>query len=140
MICSQRQHNQLHPQPRWQQLALRGGICVPLFNPDCHTVRQVESARNPLLLHLSSNQRSNGHLLQVCQTDAFPDKEHSRNGKSNTQVQVSNPDMHLLCDKPETGLGHSDISLKESSTENAKILQLDQVLLYLLSICQIQRI
>lgn len=34
----------------------------------------MESARNLFLLHLNKNQKSNGFLLQVCQTDAVPGK------------------------------------------------------------------
>lgn len=36
----------------------------------------MESARNLFLLHLNKNQKSNGFLLQVCQTDAVPAKAH----------------------------------------------------------------
>lgn len=78
------------PSPRRR---LCEGVCIPLFNPDCHKIRQAESARNPFLLHLSKNQGGNSCLLQVCQTDAFPKEEHSRNsctcsGKSQARTHA----------------------------------------------------
>lgn len=40
---------------------------------------QAESARNLLLLHLKREPEKQQCLLQVCQTDAFPNKKHSSN-------------------------------------------------------------
>lgn len=131
VICSPRQDpfpqahtavassNITWPQP---PMGFCKGVCVPLFNPGCHKVRQVESARNPLLSHLSKNQRSNSRLLQVCQTDALPNREHSRNTKLSTLSYLSRPDAQLLC----TSLGQAQAIptfLSPVSTKHPKILQ-----------------
>lgn len=101
------------------QLGLCEGVCVPLFNPECHEVRQVESTRNLLLLHLSKNQRSNGHLLQVCQTDAFPKERLSRNRSYKCLGKAQTQRCTYFIISP--GQGHSDSSHPKQKASTEKI-------------------